>query len=297
MRKTLLSLFLALVVISGPALAGWDEGVAAFTKKDFQTAAAEFQKVVEQNPDAFSGHYMLGLSLRGLNRKEESLNHLRKAYDLNPNDVSIKIELGRAYIDVRRYADAAQLLGTVPDAETGKLDERRKGAFFKMRALARDKSGNEDGAYADYKKLAGLFPQDAQIQHKYGVLASNRDQMNEAVAALDRASRATPGDQDIKRSYITVLKKQGRVQRDKNAKKQTYLKAANLAKSLTGDYDNLLLRCEVASTRKRSRAAKTPARRSPGTGSLSTTSGRPTPATSSSRKARCLSARRRSWPR
>lgn len=247
MRKTLVSI-LALLAIAGPALAGWEEGVAAFTKKDYEGARAQFQQVVDQNPEAFSGHYMLGLSLGFLNRKEEALNHLRKAYDLNPNDVAIKIELGRAYINMRRYADAAKLLGTVGDADLAKLDERRKGAFYQMRANARERNGNEDGAFADYKKLAGLFPQDAQIQLKYGVLASNADLMNEALAALDRAHRAAPNDQDVKRSYITVLKKQGRTQRDKNAKKQTYLKAANFSGELVkleASYDNLLLKCEV----------------------------------------------------
>lgn len=31
---------------------------------------------------------MLGLSLDQLKREEETLHHLRKAYDLNPNDLS-----------------------------------------------------------------------------------------------------------------------------------------------------------------------------------------------------------------
>lgn len=249
MRKLLVPIVaLLLFAAAGPVLAGWEEGVAAFRKKDYQTAATEFQTVVDQSPDAFGGHYMLGLALRGLDRKEEALNHLRKAYDLNPNDVSIKIELGRSYSDVRRYADAAKLLGTVPDAEIAKLDERQKGAFYKMRAGAREKAGNEDAAYADYKHLASLYPQDGQIQLKYGSLASNRDQMTEALNALDRAHRADPKNQDVKRSYITVLKKQGRIERDKNKKKQRYLQASNLAKELVAlgpTYDNYLLLCEV----------------------------------------------------
>ncbi len=203
---------------------------------------------MKQNPDAFSGHYMLGLSLRGLKRKEESLNHLRKAYDLNPNDLSIKIELGRAYTDVRRYPEAAALLSKVPTAEIDKLGAQKKGVFYKMRAGAREKAKDEGGAFADYKTLANLYPQDAQIQHKYGILCSNSNLMSDALTALDKAARAAPKDQGIKRSYITVLKKQGRVQRDKSAKKQTYLKAANLAKELigiNGSFENLLLKCEV----------------------------------------------------
>lgn len=248
MRKSIVSVVALLLFVAGAAVAGWEEGVAAFRNGDYRTAATEFQTVVDQSPDASSGHYMLGLALRGLDRKEEALNHLRKAYDLNPNDVTIKIELGRSYIDVRRYADAAKLLGTVPESEVGGLDERRKGAFYKMRAGALEKAGNEEAAYADYKKLAGFYPQDAQIQHKYGILASNRDQMGDALNALDRAHRADSKDQDVKRSYITVLKKQGRMDRDKTRKKQRYLQAANLAKELVAQaatYENHLLRCEV----------------------------------------------------
>lgn len=248
MLKSFVSAAACLLLGVAPAVAGWDEGVAAFTKKDYKTAVAEFQKVVDQNPDAHSGHYMLGLSLRGLDRKEEALNHIRKAYDLNPNDLAIKLALGQSYTDVRRYRDAAKLLGTVADSEVAALDARRKGAFYKMRALAREQAGDETGAYADYKKLAAMYPEDAQIQHKYGVLASNNDDMREALTALDRAARAAKNDPDIKKSYIAVLKKQGRHQNDRNAKRQTYLRAVNLAKELVAldpSFDNVLLLCEV----------------------------------------------------
>lgn len=247
-KSTFPAVAVVLLLVAGPALAGWEEGVAAFKNKDCQAAATEFGTVVEQNPDAHSGHYMLGLSYKCLNKKEDALNHLRKAYDLNPNDVSYKFALGQAYFDVRRYGDAAKLLGTIDNATVDKLDARRKGALLKMRAASREQSGDENGAYVDYRLLAGLNPQDAQVQHKYGILASNRDQMDEASNALDRAHRAAGSDEGIKRSFITVLKKMGRMARDKNDKKRKYLQAANLAKELVrlnGSHENLLLQCEV----------------------------------------------------
>lgn len=247
MRSLLVSISTVLL-FSGPALAGWEEGVAAFTKKDYKTAATEFQAMVDQNPDDPRGHFMLGLSLGVLNRKEEGLNHLRKAYDLNPNDLSIKIELGRAYFSGRLYSEAAKLLGSISSIDLGGLSERRKGAFYKMRAVARQKSSDAGGAFEDYKTLAGLFTQDAQIQHTYGVLAANNNQLSEALSALDRADRADPKNPGIKHSYAIVLQKLGRSQRDRNAKKETYLKAAGLAKELVElapGFDSLLLQCEV----------------------------------------------------
>ena len=88
-----LMLILVLAIGHTTALAGWDEGVAAFTSKNFQQAARQFQAIVKQNPDGWRGHYMLGLSLKNARRKEEALHHLRKAYDLNPNDLSVKVAL------------------------------------------------------------------------------------------------------------------------------------------------------------------------------------------------------------
>ena len=94
-----------------PALAGWNEGVAAFTSKKFQAAARQFKAIVKQNPDGSRGHYMLGLSLGMAKRKEEALHHLGKTYDLNPNDLSVsKVALGRAYNGSGQHSEAEKVL-------------------------------------------------------------------------------------------------------------------------------------------------------------------------------------------
>ena len=105
------SLMLILILVhTVPALAGWDEGVAAFTSKNFRQAVQQFKIVVRKDPDGAMGHYMLGLSLEQLKRKEETLHHLRKAYDLNPNDLSIKVALGRAYNGNGQHKSAEKVL-------------------------------------------------------------------------------------------------------------------------------------------------------------------------------------------
>jgi len=245
MRKSVI-LIVALLIGASAALADWEKGVAAFQKGDFQTAAQQFQELVDQQ-ESFQGHYMLGLSLGRLNRKEEALNHLRKAYDLNPNDLSVKLALADAYVNVRRHAETAKLLGTLSSADIGKLDAAKKKAVYQMRATSREESGDESGAYSDYKELAGLATQDAKVQFKYAILAANYGDERAAMTAIDRAANLDPNNQDIKRSYINMLKKQGRMTQDKTAKKQAYLKAVNLSKQLvavSASYENVLLKCE-----------------------------------------------------
>ena len=90
-------LVLLLVLCAAPALAGWEEGIAAFTSKNFTVAAQEFAEVVGSSPENWQARYMLGLALEQLKRRDEALAHLRKAYDLNPNDLSVGLALARVY--------------------------------------------------------------------------------------------------------------------------------------------------------------------------------------------------------
>ncbi|MDA8015931.1 MAG: tetratricopeptide repeat protein [Thermoanaerobaculia bacterium] len=241
MRKTLALLIVVALVAVLPAEAGWDEGVAAFTKKDYKAAAAEFQTLVEQQPESYRIQYMLGATLQRLGRKEEALNHLTKAYDLNPNDLSVKLELGKAYFSSRRYQEVARLLDTV---EVGSLPASHRSALYQMRGEAKLKVGNDSAAYRDFRELAKLNPSDSDIQYKYGAVALKADQMEAALGALDSAVRADPSDVDKKVTYANALLRKARSTQNKDQKKITYLKASELAAAATqadGSFDNLML--------------------------------------------------------
>ncbi len=245
MRKTLVLIVSLMVAGTGPALAGWEEGVAAFTSKNFEQAAQEFRALVENNPEGYRSHYMLGLSLEQLGRKEEALHHLRQAYDLNPNDLQTKLALGRAYKNVRRYNDVAKLLGTV---DVSALPAAHQAVFYQVRGEARFKTNDMQGAVGDFERLARLKPQDAQVQHLYGTTALALGRLNDAVAALGKASRLAPNDEAKKSVYANVLIRKGRMSRDKTTKKTNYLKAAELGAELVKanpSYDNLILKCSA----------------------------------------------------
>ncbi len=236
-----LLLVTALVTAAVPAGAGWDEGVAAFTKRDFKTAATEFEQMVQQNPEGYRAQYMLGLSLEQLGQREKALDHLRKAYDLNPNDVSIKLALGRAYKNLRRYGEVAQLLAQV---DVGSLPTAQQTAFYQMRGEARYRTNNAEAALGDFQQLAKLNPSDPQVQFLYGTTALALERMDTAISALAKAVSLAPSDLEKKRTYVNALIKQGRMTRDKEAKRQAYLKAANHAEDLAKaepTYDNLVL--------------------------------------------------------
>lgn len=240
MRKTLFALLTLVLVGALPAAAGWDEGVAAFSKNDFKTAESEFRKMVEQQPESYRIQYMLGLTLERLNRKEEALNHLIKAYDLNPNDLATKLALGQAYTSSRRYEEAARLLDTV---DAGSLPVSHRSALYRMRAEAKEKLGNDQGALKDFRELAKLKPSDPDVQYGYGVIALKLDQLDTAIDAFDRAVRGDSADVQKKVSYAGALLRKARSTQDKNQKKMTYLKASEISAQISKaepTFDNLV---------------------------------------------------------
>ena len=243
MRKSIALTVFLIMFATLPALAGWDEGVAAFSKKDFKTAESEFQELVNQTPDGWRGHYMLGLSLEQLKRKEEALHHLRKAYDLNPNDLSIKIALGRAYSNVRRYSDVTSLLNSV---DSSSLPAKQQAAFFQIRGQAKFKTGDVPGATGDFKKLAELRPNDAQAQYTYATTALQAGQVDASIRGLSKAVKLAPDNADMTRAYAQVqIRKARESGNNKTAKKTAYLKAAELASKLVAkdpSYENQMLK-------------------------------------------------------
>ncbi len=242
MRKSLLRVLVLLTAVATlPAFAGWDEGVAAFKAKNYEGAAAEFQELVKQTPDGYRSHYMLGLSLQQLNRKEEALHHLRKAYDLNPNDLATQLALGRAYSNLRRYSEVNKLLGKV---DASSLPGNQQAAFYQMRGQARFKEGSLDGAVSDFGQLAKLKPNDASTQYLYGTTSFKSGNLEQAIAALGKAVQLDSKDVEMKRSYAQVLISKGRQSRDKTAKKSAYLQASKVAKGAVASqptYDNYML--------------------------------------------------------
>lgn len=225
---------------TGLAEAGWEQGVAAFKAGDFTTAAREFQDVVDQQPEWPGGHYMLGQALGKLNRGQDALTHLRKAYDLNPNDAQYQLALAKSYIDMKRYGDAASLLNKVN--ESG-LAKSQQSVYNQLKAVALSKSGQADQAVDALRKVAQANPNDAAAQYNYGSAAFNAGQISEAIRALEKAVQLDSRDPEKRVSLITALIRSGRMTSG-SQKKGVYQKAASTAQALVSQqptFDNYLL--------------------------------------------------------
>jgi Flp pilus assembly protein TadD len=245
MRRISSFIIAAVVALAGAgvASAGWDEGVAAFKAGDFNTAASEFSAVVEKTPDFDGGQYMLGISLHKLNRHADALEHLRKAYELKPDDVKYQLALGQGYLAAKRYADAAQMLQKInPSA----LPKGQQDEYHQMLAGALDKSGNSEAALASLKKLTELNPNDSDAWYRYGAAVFSVDTAA-GVAALEKSVALDGKDPRKREALAKALVRQAR-ETQGDRKKAIYDKAVTVASDLATaapTYDNLLLLGEL----------------------------------------------------
>lgn len=232
---------LALAAVAAPAGAGWDEGVAAFKAGNNAAAATEFQAVVNERPDWADGHFMLGQVQLKLDKAEAAVASLRKAYDLKPDSTNYQLALARAYLEVRRYGDAAALLKRV---SVGELSKDQAAQYHQMVAVAASRTGQTGDALTALRQAANASPNDADAQHRYGLAALAAGDTAAAVSALDKAARLAPGDADKLRGQVKALIALGRETREAGPKRSAYGRAAQAAKALVAkdsSHESLLL--------------------------------------------------------
>jgi tetratricopeptide (TPR) repeat protein len=236
----ILALGIALFIAAGAVQADWDAGVAAFKSGNYAEAAKQFQSFVDERPDVFQGHYMLGQSLAKLNRNQEALAHLKKAIELDPNNVGVQLALGKVYLEVGQYADAAAILGKI---DSSSLPAAQQSALHQMLALALEKSGDSGRALGQLAQAAKAKPNDASVQYQYGAAALRAGDTKTAVSALNKAASLAPNDPEKLNAYAQALVRVGRTSQGQ-AKTQAYQQAAQTGAKLVQldpSYDNLML--------------------------------------------------------
>lgn len=245
MRKSLLILTVAaFLAAAGLAEAGWDEGVAAYQAQNYDTAAKEFQAVVEATPDFAGGQFMLGQVLLKQDKNQQALEHLRKAFELDSGNVSYQMALGSAYLANRRFKDAQQMLSRVdPDS----LPKQQQGVYYEMLGAAAAGSGDAETALRTFRQQTQANPNDPDAWYRYGTAAFNAGDTDGAVSALQKAVSLDGNDGKKKEAYAKALVRQARLTRG-DAKKAAYARAVKVADDVAAanaSYDNLLFLGEV----------------------------------------------------
>jgi Tfp pilus assembly protein PilF len=85
-------------------------GRKALEAKDFQSAAKQLMKAVQENPSDTDAQTMLAYSYRKLGSLDKSMEHYQKALKLDSNHRSAHEYLGELYLDKNQLVNAEKQL-------------------------------------------------------------------------------------------------------------------------------------------------------------------------------------------
>lgn len=243
MKRTILTSILAVAMListAGLARADWATGKAAFEAGNWSVAAAEFQAVIDMQPDWYGGHFMLGWTNLKQKNGKDAVQNLRKAYDLKNDDPNIQLRLGEAYVQTGRHSDAVAFLSKINAAS---LPKDAQGYLAQLKAVALTNSGQAASAVGELKKAAAANPQDANIWFSYGSTAYSTGDTATAIPALEKAVQLDPKDMNKQKVFAQALVSQAR-RAQGSAKSSQYQKGVAAAQKVVAanpSFDNLML--------------------------------------------------------
>jgi putative PEP-CTERM system TPR-repeat lipoprotein len=99
--------------------------LGAMAEQQYQQAKEGLLDLSSRYPKEFKYHYLLARVATELNEDEEAVTHLKRAADIQPQDLKTQIELARLYFRLKRYKDfseQAEILATMDPESAGVLD-------------------------------------------------------------------------------------------------------------------------------------------------------------------------------
>ena len=248
-------------LVATACFAGYEQALSAFKAGDYDRASALFRQFVEEQPQAFVGHVMLGHSLLSAGRPSEAVPPYQQALELKPDDV-VRIYLGRALYKTDRFEECASALNRL-DLEALPTEAQR--SMFRLRCACHAHAGNARSAAADLGRLADLKPDDAEARFLQGRWLESDGDFRAAIRAYEQATSIDGNGQEYRHALARALVMAGRTAEGVWSGRSFYSKAAEEAKELVRSHptsENLILLGEahLGSTAFRKAGAALPPR-------------------------------------
>jgi len=192
-------------------------------------------KVTEENHIA---HLNLGNVLLKQGKTEETIDHYKKAVEINPEFVDARFNLGVALLLDNRPAEAIEQYDKL--LKMGK--ESWKLHFYMANALA--KRGQIDEALEHYRIALEKNPNDFEIHNNMALALVEKGNFDEAVEQFKIALAIKPDSPEVHYNLGNALKKQGRVE-------EAFEQYDRIVKEKTADIKLCLNMAEIMSEVKR----------------------------------------------
>jgi len=162
-------------------------------------AEAKFLEAVERAPDRMNYRVDLAAFYMNTGAYEKAIPHWRVLLEMQPEDVSPRIYLARACLELGRFADAIALLESVAAAPDGSGPARLDEAYGIL-AMSYRGDGQLEKANSFIEKALEENPEHVDYLINYGVILADRGMMDRARVQWQRALEIEPDNQTARRN-------------------------------------------------------------------------------------------------
>jgi Flp pilus assembly protein TadD len=166
---------------------------------EYVLASESLRQAIARDPRDAQARYMLGLSLWALDRRDEALAEIERAFD------SPEVK-GRALQDPAFQPIRALLDARAGQASAGSLDEKA----FIDEGLQAARRGDFAAAVAAYDRALAVNPRNARILNWRGYALYRSGSFGEAIASFERAIAVEPRAAEAHYNLALTLWKSGR---------------------------------------------------------------------------------------
>jgi tetratricopeptide (TPR) repeat protein len=152
----------------------------ALDRKDFATAAKDYQSYLDKKPDDAAVHFQLGYALTAMQKLDEAKVQYQKAIELNPRMAEAYLNLGLTFLD----SDPNAAIG--PLQKAAELLPNHVHAKFAL-ASAYERTGNSALAIQQYQAAEKLDDKDFEIHLALGRTLLNANRPAEAESEFKTA--------------------------------------------------------------------------------------------------------------
>ena len=176
------------------------KGFRALASKDFETATATFERVLQMEPLDAPTYQLMGNGYAQVGQFEKAINYYQKAIDLNPVDALTQQNLAQCYNNygvalrnrekwdeaIDAYRNALRLMPTLHIARTNLSDA------FTRKANAHNEAGELDEAVEAYLELQKLHPDEMHIRNLLGELYLKKGDYANALSVFQHVYNVNP---------------------------------------------------------------------------------------------------------
>ncbi|HSL81897.1 MAG TPA: tetratricopeptide repeat protein, partial [Thermoanaerobaculia bacterium] len=174
-------------------------GRTAFRFGDFEAAAREFRKAVEESPDSVGPRVNLGSALGQLGDRIGAIHQFRRVLGLAPDNVAAHYNLGVLVGLEGDAAEAVEHLTRAVELQPG------DGEAWRELAEALVRVGRAEDALAAYTRASGILPYDPGTRLGEAQLLVNLGRFEEAARRLEESHAVNPRSPRVVNSYARFL--------------------------------------------------------------------------------------------